>query len=540
MLSSSLPKYGKWIFLLLIFVQLFSVWQYDYFLTADGPAHVANAKILLDLLRGNHTDFYAKYYEQHFSFFPNWTSHLALAGLMVFFNPITAEKILVSGYVILFALSFRMVVYRLSGRESLMSSIGVLFVFHFLVYYGFYNYSISIALALLFVAVWKACSEKPVWKQWAVLLPLAFVMTLTHLFSWFLSALILGSYFVISILLKHLKDSPATFMSHLIKQWLTVFLIGVSAVVFCYVYMHQNAGEMQYFEEDIARQWENFSSLKMLVLWDAPYEGPLIQSVAFAILALSALQIYFRIKRREHLLHGDAWLLVAIVIVSLYFIQPKFLCLGGFWSPRMSWLGWLAFAAWVSGYTYGKKTEAATAIFTLLILLSLKYSRLPYEQKSNEALHDYLSAAEYIPEKATVLALSFSHLGTDRNGKIINTWRKQFLHAFDYCGAEKPIINFANYEAVTTWFPLKWKATCNPASYINKGNGIEAQPPDAHLSFPVTESCNAQPDYVITWCMNFVDSTTAEWISIDGQLHENFELSYLSATHRTAVWKRRQ
>lgn len=539
MLSLFLSKYGKWGFYLLALIQIASVWQYDYFLTTDGPAHVANAKVLRDLFLGLHTEFYTKYYDLHLTFFPNWTTHIVLAALLLFFKPMVAEKILVSAYVLLFCFSYRAIVARLSGISSLTASIGVFFAFHYLLYYGFYNYSISIALALLFVAVWKECCEQPIWKQWIVLIPLAVILTLTHIFSWFISAVILGSYFTASSLITHSKYSTANLLTNFRQRWMVVSVVSLCSVTFCCVYMLQNTGETQYYKEDFVKQWETISSLKMLMLWQSPQESRLIQFITILILSLSALQIFYRIGRRQTVLPGDAWLLVAVSITCIYFIQPKFLCLAGFWSPRMAWLAWLALAAWVAGYAYGDRAEATTFILTLLILIALKYCRLQHEEKSHEALNDYLSAMKYISEGATLLPLSYAHFGADTRGMPINNWRKQFLHAFDYCGAEKAIINFANYEAVTPWFPLNWKTSCNPAACINKGNGIEASPPDAYLTPAVSDSCNAQPDYVVTWCMNFADSTTAEWKSMDRQLRENFKQRYVSASGRTIVWKRR-
>lgn len=524
---------SKLVFALMIAFQLLSVWGQPYFLTADGPAHVYNSKILLDLFQGEHVNFYLRYYELRSSVFPNWFSHIALAVLQLSFSPFISEKILVSGYIILFAFTFRFTIQQLTGNGSWLSLLTLPFTLHFLVYYGFYNYCFGVSLGVLFVGVWKKYSGDSHVKQLMVLVPLAMLMSITHLFSWFIAGLILGAVFIVDVFLYLKHIGPGKYFKKFIHQWLAVTAVGSVSVLFCFSYMQQNAGEVQYFLEEGDKQWEIISQLKMLVLWNAPFEAELIQIFIGLLLLLAALQIYTRMQKRQALMEHDAWLIVTISLVVIYFSQPRFLCLGGFWSPRISWLPWWSLAAWLASYSYTKWVTAVSSSVTVALIVLLAWIRFPFQQKTSEALSDYLSAVEHIDPESRILPVSFSHHGIDQSGKVISTHRRQFQHAFDYCGALKPVINLANYEGATTWFPLYWKAESNPFASISAG--IEWQPPVVNWN----TTPNLQPDFVITWCMNFADSTTAEWKSMDRQLRENFKQRYVSASGRTIVWERR-
>lgn len=532
-------RWSKWIFHLLLLFQLLYVWQQKYFLTADGPAHIYNAKVLLDFFTGSNTAFYSVYYDLRLELFPNWFTHAALALLMLICNPFVAEKILVSGYAILFALSLRFMARQWSGSANPFTVLVFLFVFHYLLYFGFYNYCFSIPFAFVFIGYWKKLRNQAAIKQLVVLVPLATLLSFTHLFGWFISGIFLSSVFIIEHGLIIRRQTLSAALNNFRKSWLVLLAISVVFLSLCFLYMHQNAAELQYFPEETNRQWQAVSSLEMLTLWGMNTEKFLVQSIVWLLLILAAAQIIYRIKNRIALTTNDAWLVSAIVFVLIYFKQPVFLCLGGFWAPRMSWMGWFMLAVWLAHFrTFALLEKAGVACITLLII-GLGFVRFPLQQKTSDALSDYLSAIPHIPVQSKILPLSFSHFGKDEYGHELTTVRKQFQHAFDYCGAVNPVINLANYEAGTAWFPLRWKQQCNPIDKLNKGNGIEAQPPNANLLAADTSDCSYNIDYVITWCMSFADSNTMEFKSVSSQLQEGYTKVYQSGSHRTCVWRRK-
>src|SRR5436189_240682 len=76
------------------------VWSSGYFGSQDGPAHLQNAQLLLHAMSGQ-GGRWQEFYAINPRPVPNWVGHLVLAGLMSIFSPLVAEKLLVSGYLIL-------------------------------------------------------------------------------------------------------------------------------------------------------------------------------------------------------------------------------------------------------------------------------------------------------------------------------------------------------------------------------------------------------------------------------------------------------
>ena len=86
----------RMVFILMIALSLVPVWLFDFFPTQDGPIHISIADELSRIGQGSTIDDY---------FVTNWQFQtynfifVVLTGLLPYFSALTAEKILVSGYV---------------------------------------------------------------------------------------------------------------------------------------------------------------------------------------------------------------------------------------------------------------------------------------------------------------------------------------------------------------------------------------------------------------------------------------------------------
>src|SRR5262245_38795390 len=81
------------------------VWAFPFIPTQDGPAHLANARILHRL--ADPASLHAQIFEVSLEPVPNWLSHALLWGLLWLMPAAIAEKVLVTGYVVGFAWSYR-------------------------------------------------------------------------------------------------------------------------------------------------------------------------------------------------------------------------------------------------------------------------------------------------------------------------------------------------------------------------------------------------------------------------------------------------
>src|SRR5687767_14061109 len=77
-------------------------WTVRYLPTVDGPCHTYNAWILRQYHNVERYPLFQQYYEINAQPYPNWISQGTMALLMFVVPPLAADKLLVSGYVLLF------------------------------------------------------------------------------------------------------------------------------------------------------------------------------------------------------------------------------------------------------------------------------------------------------------------------------------------------------------------------------------------------------------------------------------------------------
>src|SRR5215831_15066252 len=91
----------------LLLLSLLPLWSACYFPSQDGPAHLENAVILREY-NWPDRELFRTFYLINPNPEPNWVGHLALAGLMALgLPPLLAEKVLLTGYLLLLPLAVR-------------------------------------------------------------------------------------------------------------------------------------------------------------------------------------------------------------------------------------------------------------------------------------------------------------------------------------------------------------------------------------------------------------------------------------------------
>src|SRR5262249_43399899 len=116
-------------------------------------SHLDNANVL----RRYHDPafpIFAKYYVINGSVNPTWLSSLVLWGLMTLFPPETAERILLSSYIVLLPVSIWWAMTSIRGSQPGLAFLGFPFIYNFAFHFGFYNYFFSLAVYFLFFGFW--------------------------------------------------------------------------------------------------------------------------------------------------------------------------------------------------------------------------------------------------------------------------------------------------------------------------------------------------------------------------------------------------
>lgn len=133
---------------------LAAIWLVPGFVTQDGPAHVYNAHILVESLRGDSP--FRDYFEVRWGPLPNWAGHLASMGLVAMLSAQLVERVMMSLTLVGLAASSGWLRWRVAGWEGMptaalaatMLAINVTWLF------GFWSFLLGSCLFALTLGVW--------------------------------------------------------------------------------------------------------------------------------------------------------------------------------------------------------------------------------------------------------------------------------------------------------------------------------------------------------------------------------------------------
>jgi len=191
---SNTIKTGNIIFILLAALSLSPVWIFPHFVTADGPCHLYNSMILNSWLHSKGGQFYSNFYHLNMQLVPNWFTHILLLLFIQIFNPVTAEKILISLCFLLFTFGFRYLVNSFEQKQAYLSYWSFLFFWQFAMLMGFYNYMFSIGAFFWIAGYWIRNFETLSLKQAIALSIGCTVIYFMHLFGLILAFSSIGMY----------------------------------------------------------------------------------------------------------------------------------------------------------------------------------------------------------------------------------------------------------------------------------------------------------------------------------------------------------
>ena len=146
----SAPKYA---IIALLVIHLLPIWVFRYFPSQDGASHVYNAYILNEY---HNPAMYKtrECFQSNLTLFPNWFSHVFMAGLMFVVPALVAEKILLSLCIGLAPLSLFYCLRSIDRERYILGFLGFLFGYNYLLHMGFYNYALSFSVFFFALGYW--------------------------------------------------------------------------------------------------------------------------------------------------------------------------------------------------------------------------------------------------------------------------------------------------------------------------------------------------------------------------------------------------
>jgi len=518
------------LFLGLILIYLIPIWVVRYFPSTDGPSHMANANILLHYIRSDHGLLH-QYYQLNNNLDPNWAGHIVLAGIGFLLPMLIAEKILLSGYIILFPLSVLYAVKSIQHEGEACAFLAFPLIYNYPLHMGFYNFSYSLVLFFFVIGYWMRYKESLSRKRIAILAILLLLLYFCHIVSLVMAGVGIGIMLTLWVFLEvrgragHGKAEMPTFLRLLRSHVLPVAYAFLPTVLLAgsFILRRGLGGSTR-----VATSWTASKKLLHLLSLSSlvSYRNiEIIPSTGFAVLfgIVAGTILYQRIARRS-LKSWDILLVVSLAYALIYFVSPNEMSGGSYLSPRLMLFPFFGLILWFGAQStkiIPKRAVVGAAVgigFVFLALNSVKYSEI------DSYLNEFVSGESHIEPEATLLPLIFSKEGRGPDGKPLSLRISPFLHASGLIVAKNPVVDLDNYEAAKGYFPIVYRNEINPFVHIGH---IEADPPRVDfLNYP--ERTGGRVDYVLLWGLDSPTRRNARVQDILEQLGKGYDLIFVS------------
>ena len=480
------------------------VWIFPVFPTQDGPAHLENARLLVEVLRGNAE---AQRFFAIDRFSPNWVSHLVLAPLMLLVPAVVAEKIVLTIATVLVPLGFRQALRSLGG-PPVLALLGLPFAHSFMLTMGFLNFCAAVGVGFFVVAQWSRPSSSVAGTAVGLTLtyllhPVAFVYAAGMLSA---MALVRGR-----------------------AWWGPTALAMLPGVVLVFAFLGGHASTPTGGGPE---RGPLFATLGVLVSF-VPVERTL--STLFWIL-LGAVAVFEVCRLPWKRSWRDGLLLAVVPLLALTFEAPFFLAGGAYLPERCLFCGALTLGLWIGTRAPGALLPRVLGTAAAVIAIAMNVARVPALRERNEAIAEYTSIADALQPGDLVLPANGSMSGERHDGGTSVTKVDSMRHAIGYLAVARGVIDLANYQPNTGHFPLRWNEAVTPFGRSFTAADLDQAPPPVNLLRYERETGIAV-DAVLLW--DFHDRSKPEVARLYADLDRGgYTQVAQSPSGRATVWRR--
>jgi hypothetical protein len=514
------------LFVTLLAASVVPIWWFHYFPSQDGPAHLENTVILREYAdpdRALLREFYAINTRPE----PNWLGHLILGGLMTFVPILAAEKILLTGYLLLLPLSLRSAIKALRSDADFLALLVFPFVPNLFFHMGFHNFCYSLPLFFFVVGYWLKHLGAFTWRRIIGLMVLGLVLYFGHLVSLVAAWIAIGVHALWLAWLDARKvrgqgESGLLRFSRSLWPKIQPPIIAFlpSLLLALWFLSRQGWAARQSGEVLGDSTWSILVKLESLVSFSI-YEG--IVSVALSVFFVG-LTLYVLAVRLKSLkaAPGDGLLFAALAFIALYFLTPSALAGGLFVNYRLTLYPCFALLLWfatqpiIARARWAVRAAAVVGTVALLGLHSHAYAQ------ANDYLEEMLQVADAIEPNHTLVPLNFMQPGVSPDGKLLSVRVGPFRHAAGHIAAAVHIVNLKNYEASTGYFPMLYRSEVNPYQLMGKDDrvldhGLDTVPPRVDF-LGYAAKTGRTVDYVLIWGLRPEQRTDPATIAIFSQI----------------------
>lgn len=510
---------SKYFFYSILLFNIIFICFTKFYPSLDGPAHLYNSNILLELLKGNET--LAEYYTINKFYIPNWTSHFIILIFRFFLPAWIAEKLLIIVYVSGMALSFRYLIIALNPDNKSLSVLIFPFIYSYLFHLGFYNFCLSFILFFLTIGYWLRYYNSMKFINFIIL----FILLLTNYFSNILifgfTGLTIGLYTLYFSYKEYIKNKELSIaIRFALKKLSILLLVSIPGLIFLVIFY----SSVQFFPSEHAYsakellKWIN--DARPFIVYD--YAGDeILTEHFFHILLIMLVLSFIPAQFKNKILNQVNIMLIPLLLtLLLLFITPD-----GSGAGMMSDRYCLMFFIFSLVYIGARpvRTKMVTVFIAIFILLhmGLTFKHLNGAiKRMNKNAISICETDKHIKKNSIVLPVNFSDNFLE-------------IHFSNYLGINKPLIILENYEASVGWFPINWNLDKMPNILLSDKVSISG------ITWPTNlkSSTIKQVDYVLLYG-NQDKINSPQWHELRDLLSADFKLKYNSPESYILLFER--
>ena len=526
-------KWGTAAFVLvLIALHLAPVWMVARFPTQDGPQHAYNA-LILQSYGAPESAAFRDYFLISRRPVPNWITHLILAGLMTAVSPATADKIVVSGYVIAFFLAGLYVVRALDRSTRWPLLVLLPLAYNIFLFFGFYNFDYSLAVLMLTIGYWLRHAEALRGRRIAILALLVTLLYFCHIVAFGIAAIVIGLGVVQAtvgvaatgpLLLATLLVAVAGMLKPFVGWKIALPLLVIGLVAVAVVAMRRRTIELQGIVrrllsaalpllalapaavlsvlfvtgEKAARKGEApYKRFLRLIDWAGAFHSAdrLVSLAVVVLLLLVAATVLWRKLRRRAWQPADVLLGTAALSLGMTMVAPSAAAGGSYIIDRLALLSVLTLALWtavqITSRDFHRGRGIALGAFAILGAVLLARDTIGIVGRARLVDEYVATAVATLPPGARAMELFYTDGNPAGRGPAWQSPVKFMLHALAWPAAERRAVDVLNYEAGTGYFPILFR----PGLQFFTGNGDNV-PPSVYVG--ATQGCG-RIDYILLW-----------------------------------------
>ncbi len=491
----------KYIFVLILLLNLIPIFSGKFFPTVDGPAHLYNANVINSLLFENHSNLNI-FFSYNAEPVPNWTGHVLLAFFSLLLPGFLAEKALLIIYMVGLPLAFRGLIRTVAPNRIWWSYFIFPFTYSLVFFFGFYNFCFSLIFMLLTLSFW--IKQENHTFSFKFILSLFFLIVATyfsHIFVFGILLFLLGLHIFIQAIFSWLESrkSLKSVFQNASKHAAILLIPSVLPLILFakYFLSRPHLGQDVYLQTSELLDW--LRNMRPIIALHFNQEEAYTSIIAYVLFVLTCIAIFNSVNLMfQKLTSAQAdfknwfltnargpvfWLMATVITLFFYFKFPDSDGYAGFITIRLGMLFFLFYIVWLSSQKISFWIGFSSVLIVLFCNFKLNSFYIEETKRHNKVAKDIYRAASFVEPNSLVLPIDYSDDWFD-------------IHFSNYIGIDKPMVILENYECNHGYFPLVWNEALMPSTLL--GDLSKADLPCIHLKENLKSNTNAVPvDYVL-------------------------------------------